>query len=76
MALIDRKCDPGLFGERFEVVQSTASQTLVHPEIRFIAPGGSLVRKWQGYIGPAEIGLAGRRVLGEPTYSQMKSEDQ
>jgi hypothetical protein len=60
----------------FEVVQSTASQMLVHPEIRFIAPDGSLVREWQDYIGPAEIGLAVRRVLGQPVYSKMQFEDQ
>ena len=60
----------------FEVVQSTASQMLVHPEIRFIAPDGSLVRAWQDYIGPAEIGLAVRRVLGQPVYSKVQFEDQ
>jgi hypothetical protein len=60
----------------FEVVQSTASQMLVHPEISFIEPDGSLVRQWQDYIGPAEIGLAVRRVLGQPVYSKMQSEDQ
>ena len=60
----------------FEVVQSTTSQMLVHPEIRFIAPDGSLVREWQDYIGPAEIGLAVRRALGQPVYSNVQFEDQ
>ena len=43
---------------------------------RLIGPGGSVVREWQDFVGPAEIGLAVRAALREPRYSQMKSEDE
>jgi hypothetical protein len=39
-----------------------------------VAPDGTRVREWQDFVGPAEIGLAVRNVLGEPFYSEMESE--
>jgi hypothetical protein len=46
----------------------------IQPRTRFVAPDGSTVREWQDLVGPAEIGLEVRSMLGEPLYSQMESE--
>jgi hypothetical protein len=34
-----------------------------------------MAREWQDFVGPAKIGLAVRRVLGEPIYFPMESEN-
>jgi hypothetical protein len=39
-----------------------------------VAPDGTRVREWRDFVGPAEIGLTVRNVLGEPFYSEMESE--
>ena len=57
----------------------TASKTpdhesLAQPTTRLVAPGGKTVREWHETIGPADIGLAVRRILGDPHYSGMESE--
>jgi len=39
-----------------------------------VAPDGTRVREWRDFVGPAEIGLAVRSVLGGPFYSEMESE--
>ena len=44
------------------------------PSVRLIARDGSNVKAWKGYVGPAEIGLAIRQLLGPPDYSQMLSD--
>jgi hypothetical protein len=59
----------------FGVLQSAANDAPIHPRTRHIAPEGSVAREWQDYVGPAEIGLAVRRALGEPIYFQMESEN-
>jgi hypothetical protein len=58
-----------------------ASQLLDHEspalaKTRLIAPDGTTVREWHDFVGPAEIGLAVRSVLGEPLFSGMESEAQ
>jgi len=59
----------------FDVLESAANDAPIHPRTRLIAPDGSVAREWQDYVGPAEIGLAVRRALGEPIYFQMESEN-
>jgi hypothetical protein len=59
----------------FDVLQSAANDASIHPGTRLIAPDGSVAREWQDFVGPAEIGLAVRRVLGEPIYFHMESEN-
>jgi len=39
-----------------------------------VAPDGTRVRERRDFVGPAEIGLTVRNVLGEPFYSEMESE--
>jgi hypothetical protein len=43
---------------------------------RLVAPDGTSVREWHDFVGPAEIGLTVRQILGEPLYSGMESEVQ
>jgi hypothetical protein len=53
-----------------------ANDAPIHPRTRLIAPDGSVARQRQGFVGPAEIGLAARRPPGEPIYFQMECENQ
>ena len=46
----------------------------VRTKMRLVAPDGTSVQEWHGFVGPVEIGLAVRRILGEPLYSGMESE--
>ena len=55
--------------------KSAANDAPIHPRTRLIAPDGSVAIEWQDFVGPAEIALAVRRVLGRPTYLQMESEN-
>jgi hypothetical protein len=57
------------------VSEKHASGELTQPKMRFIAPDGAVAKEWQGFMGPAEIGLEMRKTLGEPQYSQWESED-
>ena len=43
---------------------------------RLISPNGSISKEWEGFFGPAEVGVPLRTVLGEPVYPQMESEAQ
>jgi hypothetical protein len=43
---------------------------------RLVAPDGTSVREWHDFVGPADIGLTVRQILGEPLYSGMESEVQ
>jgi hypothetical protein len=43
---------------------------------RLIGPDGANAVEWQGFVGPAKIGLAVRSNLGEPLYSQLEPEPQ
>ncbi|QNI30750.1 right-handed parallel beta-helix repeat-containing protein [Alloacidobacterium dinghuense] len=36
-----------------------------------VSPKGEVIQQWEGFAGPAELGLAARSWLGEPAYSQM-----
>ncbi len=36
---------------------------------------GDVVDRWQGFAGPVQIGLALRKALGEPVYSQTRTRD-
>jgi hypothetical protein len=36
-------------------------------------PDGSIVDRWRGETGPVKIGLALRKLLGEPIYAQMEA---
>jgi hypothetical protein len=58
------------------VPEVTGSNALTRPETHLIAPDGSIAEEWRDFVGPAEIGLAVRRTLGQPSYSQMESEIQ
>lgn len=37
------------------------------------APSGAVVKQWNGFVGPAELGLGLRRAMGEPDYAGMES---
>jgi hypothetical protein len=56
--------------------ESSGRDFSTQPRTRLIAPDGSIVREWQDFVGPAEIGLAVRSSLGEPLFSQMESDVQ
>ena len=36
-----------------------------------LMPGGKTAGQWNGFVGPSSLGLALRRWIGEPNYSQM-----
>jgi hypothetical protein len=55
----------------FQAIETKDKALPPHPITRLIAPDGSVVREWHDYIGPTEIGLTVRKVLGTPSYSQM-----
>ncbi len=38
---------------------------------KFLMPGGRIAGQWDGFVGPTTLGLAMRRWMGEPNYSQM-----
>jgi hypothetical protein len=61
---------------QMEDIKIAESPGQVQPRTQFVAPDGAIVRVWQGFVGPAEIGLTVRSMLGEPRYSQMESEIQ
>lgn len=39
-------------------------------------PGGHVVDRWTGETGPVELGLALRKIFGEPIYAQMEAADE
>ena len=41
------------------------------PTTLLVSPARKVVRRWQGFVPPAELGLALREYLGEPNYAQM-----
>lgn len=55
-----------------DLLMSSGNDSQKHPETRLIAPDGSIVKEWQNFVGPVEIGLAVRRALGAPVYSQIE----
>lgn len=36
-----------------------------------LMPGGNVAEQWEGFTGPSTLGLALRRWMGEPNYSQL-----
>ena len=36
-----------------------------------VTPDGKIADEWKGFAGPVALGLAARRALGEPVFSQM-----
>lgn len=44
---------------------SAAEQTTL------LMPGGSIAGRWNGFVGPTTLGLALRRWMGKPSFSQM-----
>jgi hypothetical protein len=55
--------------------RSAANDAPIQPRPRLIAPHGSVARERQDFVGPAEVALAVRRVLGAPIYFQMESKN-
>jgi hypothetical protein len=43
--------------------------------VKLVSPNGKVVRQWQGYPGPVELGIELRKWLGEPNYSHLSFED-
>jgi len=39
------------------------------------SPSGKIADEWQGFVGPVKLGLALRKALGQPLYSQMKANE-
>jgi hypothetical protein len=57
----------------FEISVHPASGSTSRAKTRLIAPGGSVVKDWEGFVGPTELGLALRKAYGVPRYSQLDS---
>jgi hypothetical protein len=49
-----------------EAVGSDVERTMLR------RPDGKTAGQWNGFTGPVALGLAVRRQLGEPAYSQME----
>jgi hypothetical protein len=56
------------------ISESIGRASPAQPKMRLIAPDGSISKEWKGFVGPAEVGLSVRSVLGDPLYSRMESE--
>jgi len=56
-------------------VKISEAPELTRSKTRLIAPDGTVVKEWEEFVGPVEIGLQVRKALGEPLYSLMESED-
>jgi hypothetical protein len=56
--------------------RSLGRESAASSRTRLLAPDGTSVHEWRDFVGPAEIGIAVRQVLGEPLYSGMESEVQ
>jgi len=49
-------------------------ESFTQPKTRLVAPDGQVEREWHEFVGPAEIGLAIRGILGEPFYPGMEQD--
>jgi hypothetical protein len=49
-------------------------ESFTQPKTRLVAPAGQVEREWHEFVGPAEIGLAIRGILGEPFYAGMEQD--
>jgi hypothetical protein len=56
--------------------RSLGRESAAASRTRLLAPGGTSVHEWHDFVGPAQIGIAVRQVLGEPLYSELESEVQ
>jgi hypothetical protein len=56
--------------------QSLGRESAAPLRTRLLAPDGTSLHEWRDFVGPAEIGIAVRQVLGEPLYSGLESEVQ
>lgn len=61
--------DLGMHGVK--ATESNGNELSSHPTTRLTAPDGSVAQEWKDLVGPTEIGLAVRKVVGAPLYSQM-----
>jgi hypothetical protein len=59
-----------------KTVMLSTGAPLYKSKTSLIAPDGAHIMEWQGFVGPAKLGLAVRSKLGEPLYSQLESETQ
>ncbi len=57
----------------FEISAHPANGSTSLPKTRVIAPGGPVFSDWEGFVGPAQLGLALRKAFGVPRYSQLDS---
>jgi hypothetical protein len=53
--------------------RSLGPESAAASRTRLLAPDGTSVHEWHEFVGPAEIGIAVRQVLGEPLYSGLES---
>lgn len=58
-----------------EGITITQAATSGRERTLLLTPDGKRVGKWDGFAGPAVLGLAFRRWLGDPAYSQMETKD-
>lgn len=56
-------------------ISTRAASDSLHARMRLLSPGGSVANEWKDITGPTEIGLALRKALGSPRYSQLRSPD-
>ncbi len=56
---------------RFVVAPDAGQATSREPLLLLLTPDGHLVRAWPTGAGAAELGIALRRVLGDPAYAQL-----
>ncbi|HEY6341460.1 MAG TPA: hypothetical protein VIY49_08215 [Bryobacteraceae bacterium] len=54
-----------------QVSTRNAGNSPIQPRTRVLRPDGSVAAEWHGSVGPTELGLALRKVLGTPIYSQV-----
>jgi hypothetical protein len=57
-----------------DVKQQVATANTIALELR--RPDGHTVARWTGETGPVELGLALRKIFGEPIYAQMEPADE
>jgi hypothetical protein len=57
-----------------KVAVSSDGDSFNKPTTSLVGPDGLTVIEWHGFVGPAKVGLAVRRRLGKPFYSQLEPE--
>ena len=62
-------------GNHLQVLCEHAGVNNANPGLTtlLVSPARKVVRRWQGFVPPAELGLALRQYLGEPNYAQMRT---